>query len=1319
MQIIKNAEKIGACFPVGFAKSESVKGFASIRFSWAGFMGAAVGLAVLLISPLHAATVGVIPVTPEVAPLGDVLTAALSGLTNVVVLERAEIQKVIREQELSLTQPAAVLQAGRLLKAEGLVMLEKRAATPTNDVLSVRVVAIAPGVVILADEFALPFSDVSEWANTYATRLQRVLPRLNVRLEEAVPVSIGSLRSSVPTAEGMNLEQELTTLLRLRLAQEPTVFVLERRNMDALQTEKDLGTVDEPFWNGAFVLDGTINRESVGPTRVTIDLRLAAPRLVATEIHVTGNRESLPALINNLVANFLVSLGKKGTVTTWQPEAEAEKFLQEAQWAARWGLWQQVKESADASWVLGARTRLVAAYRVVSRASLALGMRGYLGWEPSDEYGFHPPPSAEALPMTAQMLELYRHCSQNLLEQTNRLGEGWTSMGIDLLTVSARILDQYYKRTEYREGHEQELRQVRSLARELNGSLMTNSSVWAAGWRHSYEDLPRLPLHTKNGPVRTLPEAWGDAGGVWFDSPREAAAVYRKMLGPPFDYRWVRSLFLEASLPLAGWSAKEREGISSLADGFCQEMAASTNIQTRLDGLRLLFSNSESPDVILTAAEQFVQEVTRSRTTIFRRGLDTPGSLLLTNLLRRIEPWGVPQSKRLEELQAAAAISLNENDPDFSYAIWKDLLAVLTYENVDSFTFRLPPVPPSPERVSELISEIEKIQREKRTRRPVDRYLSQLRAVAGTQQEQSRPPVAQQVNVAATRSPAVLTVSRVWKKDGQAMPAGRFLSYNYPLGNMVWQEGRLWIEAQTSAAEYGSDQPRVALLGFDLTTMRPEVTVSPFESYVSPSEGGAFNDSFRSSLIVGKEIFISVPGAVWHRNSSGEWKQFPVPTSGLPIAWGKSLVVAGRQSIIQLLPETGEVRILASTRRSPPTTALDSLDLSEAALAVWPDNALCASAGGKVWRFDPARNDWRSLLVATNCGESLQLQPQGAFFRQSGQCGGPRFFGGWRPGMANMECYAWIPSGRLGQKVTELFTPPSWKSPDQSAAYNRVAQFEGSGVWIFPTLYRTDLSALELSPPTLLFLDPMVDEALEIEIAFAGRAQEEAGAYQSNRVSFLPTPQGLAILVRKTGTLFWAPQRDVESALAQARQRQNATERIDSPAPARFDRNADGWLNDAERRTMRHDAAWQKELAARIDAARAVALQKHDTEWDNLFASADKNHDGKLSTFEFGGIVTSQPALFTDRLRGHNGQAFQVTRPYDLNNDGALDRPEFKDFMSDPRLPAEVIRSASWVTKFGLKVETCDPNDDGVLDSAERAQVLRLIRQKTGTPQSN
>jgi hypothetical protein len=1315
------------------------------------FLATATGILLLLACcPIWAAKIAIVSAGSEVEKFGDLLTATLSPLTNVTLVERAQIQKVIQEQSLALTQPQSFVKAGRLLGAEGLILLERRLSQQTNEVLSVRLVAINPGVVILEQQFNLPLSNLPDWASLNSLRIQRVLPKLSVKLEDAVPVSIGSLRSSVATGDGVALESELSALLRLRLAQEPSVFVLERRGMEALQTEKELGAVEEPFWNGAVVVDGTINRDLVSRTNITIHARLAAPNRPAAELIASGSRESLTALISELTAKILASLGKKEALPVWLTEAEAEQFLQEAQWAAKWGLWPEVANHSDAAWALGKRTPLVGAYRVTARVWRCLGMRGPANYDYVGPYGFRSPPHPEVLPLLARTTEIYRELFPQFAFATNATRTGWASLGLDLLLVNARVLDCFQERPELCERRDNELREVRALARDVNTLLLTNAGLGLSGWRRDLQGLPTVHSHIKS-PVSTLGDAWIDAGGVWFERPIDALPLYRKLLDAG-GYRKSRGdVFghfdpFGTSVPLAAWSYRDRVQLQSLWCDFAREMTTSTNLQVRLDGWRLILVHSTEPSALENAAEQMLEEAARSRVVVFNEFLDAPVSTLLSNTLRRINTWGIPQTEqRLERLHASSLTRLDEKDPELSYAIWKNFVADVTNANSLSAGFRRVPSPPSPERISELIAELETIEREKRTKWGVRPYIEQLRSYAPAIAVTDQATVAPINNNSRTRG-SKLNFSQIWHLENAHWPPDQNPNpaiYRQPLLKASWQEGNLWLEVQTHRTDHQGARPRLAAVRLNPLTMQSEVIIAPFESFGVPV------NYQRHVLVVSNELFLANGGVLWHRNTSGVWTKSPLPTDGGGVLhrWGKHIALSAAGSILDFAPETGDVRILASVRRNPPASSLDRRSLNGVPLGVWPDNTLCAAVEGQLWRYDAATNDWRVFASATNCGQSIEVQSQGVFLRQTAESSirvspqvstmvncGPQLLGGWRPNRTKLDYYTWAPARRQAPTQAELFTPPRWQYPTGAFPHDCQAQFDGANVWVFPSPFANSHFEVDLPvigqfgrqvsartnyiPTTILFLDASRNETIELGIQFTGPAREFAEAYEQehaqgrDHVEFIHTEMGLAIVALAEGIIFWAPKAELDTAVTAARNRALPGYSLQDEGQDRFDKDGKGWLDDAEDRARRHDPAWRKQHAERIEAAIKSAVSKHGAAWDKNFAEADKNHDGKLTGVELDSAAKEHPEVFIHRLQGLNGGATQVMRPFNVDNDLGLDQKEFRMFLAEPRLLSELNRSADWVTRLGLKPEQCDTNDDGTLDAKERAQLLRLVRER-------
>jgi len=130
----------------------------------------------------------VVSESADALPAADLLTAEFSKNDSVQLLERTEIEKVIREQQLSLNN-LDCLKLGHLLGADGLLTLQSVAAG-TNLFLSVQLVAVRPGVLLADERFGQPAQDASAWSATVLNRLEPLLPKLGVLPQDAIPLSV-------------------------------------------------------------------------------------------------------------------------------------------------------------------------------------------------------------------------------------------------------------------------------------------------------------------------------------------------------------------------------------------------------------------------------------------------------------------------------------------------------------------------------------------------------------------------------------------------------------------------------------------------------------------------------------------------------------------------------------------------------------------------------------------------------------------------------------------------------------------------------------------------------------------------------------------------------------------------------------------------------------------------------------------------------------------------------------------------------------------------------------------------------------------------
>ena len=108
--------------------------------------------------------------------IADLLMVELSKQPGAIMLERAEINRVLGEQKLSALAGGDYVKLGHLLSGDGLLVLE----TQTRDgktVLAARLIAVNPGVVLVSETAPWPLKDAAEWCRTACKAILSILPQ--------------------------------------------------------------------------------------------------------------------------------------------------------------------------------------------------------------------------------------------------------------------------------------------------------------------------------------------------------------------------------------------------------------------------------------------------------------------------------------------------------------------------------------------------------------------------------------------------------------------------------------------------------------------------------------------------------------------------------------------------------------------------------------------------------------------------------------------------------------------------------------------------------------------------------------------------------------------------------------------------------------------------------------------------------------------------------------------------------------------------------------------------------------------------------------
>jgi hypothetical protein len=849
----------------------------------------------------------------EFARVADLLTVELSAQPQVQVLERAQIEKLYREQQLSVANGDYV-KLGHLLGADGLLLLGK-VAEGTNNFIGVRLVAVKPGVVTTAVRSTWPVDDQVAWAGWLIRHFGPFLPKLSVPVTKAIPISVVNLRSAVKSAAAEELERQLTILSIERLTRERELFVLERRRMDRLSNEKELaGMGESEFWNGSYLLEGTIDRDGYSAKTVTVHARLLPPRGgVAVDIVVSGPRASLAEVTGQLVEQLMAALQKSPSGGSWRANEEAAKYFEEAKWAMKWRMTAEAQAATESAWALGRRTPEVAQSLV----------RAYVESMPdgsvNGDDGMHvlQVPDASAFPRLERGLDFVLQNASVFFGSTNSV-ESFT-LGMRLLRQAFNQLESYYYAAEMRPQHLDDLLSLRSNARRMlkmldgQGAAITNVVKWSD---------PRLTY---------VKLRWREAG-VAFEHPEDALGFYRELLFAGAK---------ENDLPrIIGWTWADRRHVPAMMRQLVDEARASTSAAVRLEGLflALLLAPDDEQGSLRRAEEELESAIWENREILFR---DADRATL-------VERTRVALTKKTREEDIYKPF-VHEPFSSFKHRLRMAFLADPNATNVSVLEEFFPNTSvkmETPEQARQLLPLMEALFQTPALAKRSNYKLAALRQSTGIAGQPPAPaPLLEAARVLEARFvPWKLALDRS-DSDRTAQFAG-----------MIYRNGHLWMRARyfdRQQGEYSRDCS-TRYLSVDLQRgVTGEIPVPDQHQ----NAGGLLEVS-------GNSLFVDSGGFLYeYKFGERTWTRIPVPMEGATsFVWRNGRLFVGRaDGLLAVNPETAQAQVLVSSRRTPPANEIDPLWTPDTKIFPLADGQLGALVAGDYLKFDPAAERWSIL----------------------------------------------------------------------------------------------------------------------------------------------------------------------------------------------------------------------------------------------------------------------------------------------------------------------------------------------------------------------
>ena len=226
--------------------------------------------------------------TKEKAPLAfmDLLTVAFGKQPNIALLERADVDRLLREQALSLslsnpTQGTAAVKAGKIWAVDAFLMLESLPTAKGPPRLRIRLVDAHHGMKILDATWLLSGDgkQYPEQADTLALSATQKLAGFRKDAKGIRLVGVAAMQSREVSKSWDWLSETLAAGLGQHLGLEPSVIVMERKQTRTLTDERALTEgLPDALKASAFLVTGTFQLErgkGLNTISVTVQCRSA------------------------------------------------------------------------------------------------------------------------------------------------------------------------------------------------------------------------------------------------------------------------------------------------------------------------------------------------------------------------------------------------------------------------------------------------------------------------------------------------------------------------------------------------------------------------------------------------------------------------------------------------------------------------------------------------------------------------------------------------------------------------------------------------------------------------------------------------------------------------------------------------------------------------------------------------------------------------------------------------------------------------------------------------------------------------------------
>lgn len=257
----------------------------------------------------------------------DFLAVAFTKQANIALLERAEIDRLLREQALSLSLSRdAAVKAGKLWAVDAFLMLEAEGQAKGPMRIRTRLVDAHHGMkvfdidlIVAADSKRYP-----EQADALAKSAAQKLATFRKDAKDVRLVGVAAIQSKEVSKSWDWLSESLAAGIEQHLGLEPRVILMERKQTRPLTDERNLADgLPEALKASAVLVTGSFQLDRAkGLDAIAVQVQCRSAGKVILEKRVEGSLNQ-PGLIAQKLAKE-ISAGLSGGVSTRSMTADAE-----------------------------------------------------------------------------------------------------------------------------------------------------------------------------------------------------------------------------------------------------------------------------------------------------------------------------------------------------------------------------------------------------------------------------------------------------------------------------------------------------------------------------------------------------------------------------------------------------------------------------------------------------------------------------------------------------------------------------------------------------------------------------------------------------------------------------------------------------------------------------------------------------------------------------------------------------------------------------------------------------------------------------------